>query len=377
MKAVALFATSLLFSVTAAHADCLSDFSAAMEAHRNGGPYHIETAMTLGAETRKLVAEFILPDKLHIFQDFTQHEFLITPKGAWTKVDGKWNVLDSKKRDEILATKDVSLSSGFKAAQNVQCKGKQNIEGQSLNAYAFDLVNTAQNNIHIQEMAYVDEKNLPLILTSEFEINGRKIKTLMHVTRNPAITIDEPTSGEATITTKAPDAACRAEMKIITDAVSTAGPQRYAMVDHSGSAPMNITFELVPGTAMRMAWEGGEQVITQKGGWMKGGASWSPLPPNQYAEAKLELQNPWWSDVEKLTNLQCLGAQNFESKNYKAFSFGVQPFLGAKALQHIKLYVGDDNRPVAFSDYKDGDAADKALVAHVAFDKAIKIEAPQ
>ena len=382
-RAVKFSALCLLWGATCARADCAADFAAAMNANKAAGPYHTETQMMIDGETRTLISEVILPDKIHIIKDFMDREFLLTANGAWTKLGSDWMEIPDKKRDEILDNKNYSLSSGFKAAQNVQCLGPQPVEGKTLTAFAFDMVNTKQNNTHIAQMVYLDDKGVPAILTSDFAIGTHKTHTLAHVSHDTAITIEAPAASQAAAATpaaaalKQADAKCIAEMKSITDAMTAAGPQRYAIVDNGGGKPVTITLELIPGSAMHMAWDGGEQIVNLAGGWMKDGGAWKPLPAGAITEGLQELKNPWWAKPESLSNLQCLGAQAFEGQPLPANSFDLDRFLGAKALQHVTLFKGKDNLPVALSVLKEGQNRAEALVVHVTFDKAIKIEAPK
>ncbi len=377
LRASNLSVLFLLLTAAAARADCAADFAAAMEAHKNAGPYHTETQMTIDDATRVLISDVILPDKVHIIKDATEHEYLITANGAWTRLDGEWARITDKKRDEILNGKAYSLASGFKAAQNVQCLGPQSIEGKTLTAFGFEMVNAEQNNRHIREMVYLDDKGVPAILTSEFAFDTHKVRTLSHVTHDAAITIEAPVTGPPAATTNAADPACLVEIKSLTDAIASAGPLRYSIVDKSAGQPMKITAELIPATAMRIAWEGGEQIFNSSGGWMKEGGTWKPLPTRDVAEAQLEFSNPWWAKPESLNNLKCLGAQDFEGAKHPAFAFDFERFLGAKAMQHMTLFKGQGNLPVAMSVLKESQTSEAALVAHLTFDKAIRIEQPK
>ncbi|MDE2384462.1 MAG: hypothetical protein KGO53_07575 [Alphaproteobacteria bacterium] len=170
---------------------------------------------------------------------------------------------------------------------------------------------------------------------------------------------------------------CAAEVKSMAAAITAAGPLRYAITDNSSGKPMAITMELVPATAMRFAWEGGEQVFTLSGGWIKVGGAWQPAPQGAVDESQAELKAPWWAQPEKLANLKCLGAQSFAGKKLPAYSFDVEAFLCARALQHLTLYKGKNNLPVAMQVLKQGQSSSGALAARIIFDKTIKIAPPQ
>ncbi len=374
LRHLGLLAWGAMLGATAAHADCAADFEAAMKAHQQAGPYHTETQLTMGDQTRTLFTDVILPDKFRITQTSPKTEALLTAAGAWVLNNDEWQVMPDKRRDEILAGSEYSLRGAFKAAKSIQCKGPQPIEGKSLTAFAFDMINAAQNNTPIQAMVYLDEAGAPVITTNDYQLGARKVHMILHVKHDPAITIEPPVIPQAVSTA---DPACLAEMKSMGDAMTAAGPLRYAITDHSGGKTMSVTAELIPSQAMRMSWDGGEQIITGTGGWMKDNGTWKGLPAEALAEAQYEFMSPWWAVPEKLKNLRCLGEQSFEGAKHVAYAFDLERFLGAKSLQHATLFKGSDGLPVALNVSKDGEANGTGMVAHLSFDKNIKIEAPK
>jgi hypothetical protein len=118
----------------------------------------------------------------------------------------------------------------------------------------------------------------------------------------------------------------------------------------------------------------GEMIKTPKGMWMKMNGKWMAMP----AQAAKAMQSPidegLASGLKNVTNLACLGPQDFDGKTLTGFEFDTSRTIAGKpSSAHVKLLADPANSLPAVVMVKSKNSAVTQRITH---DPAIKIVPP-
>ena len=172
---------------------------------------------------------------------------------------------------------------------------------------------------------------------------------------------------------------CDAEFKFMLEAMPKAGPYQYAIESADGAKNNDfkkvLQAEYIFGVASHIKMGTQEMLATTEGAWRMVDGKWQAMAEAETKSMQMGLKNPWYVHPENIKNLACLGPQDFEGKSYVTYGFDIEAFMGARTPQHLLVMKGANNLPAIIRAEKisNGDR----MIARIAFDPAIKIEAPK
>ncbi len=170
---------------------------------------------------------------------------------------------------------------------------------------------------------------------------------------------------------------CTGEIQAMMQAHLKAGPYHVTMDTDMGGMSQKMEADVILPNSFHMKSPQMEAVMLKQGTWMKMGGKWMAMPASASGMMSQSIKTGMDTGMANLKNVQCLGSQQFEGKNYTGYSFDSSAeAMGIKASSHITAYKSDDGLPAVM--IIDGEAMGKKskMVQHITYDPSITIAPP-
>jgi hypothetical protein len=181
----------VIFSATAANADCISDIQAILKSTETSPPYHVEITSTAGDSTTKMQGEVIMPHSMQIKS--TEMNMVMTPNGVWMGKGEALKKMPDGMREQMQAMIKQGISLGMSAIEAPECAGSVSFEGGNFTLYKYiakgEMMGIkSTSNVDM----YVNADNRPEWMMIDGEAMGTKSQTKQHIVYDDSITIADP-----------------------------------------------------------------------------------------------------------------------------------------------------------------------------------------
>ena len=180
----------LILNFGSAHADCLSELSAIMDAHKTAGPYHVSMTSHFGGKTMQNEADVILPSSFHMKS--AMMEAIMLKSGTWMKIGGKWQTMPGQMTAIMQSNLANGMEQGLKNVKNLKCLGSQTYQNGQFTAYEFDSSGEAMGIKATSHITMYTTDNKPVWMVIDGMAMGKKSNMVQKITFDPSITINPP-----------------------------------------------------------------------------------------------------------------------------------------------------------------------------------------
>jgi hypothetical protein len=176
---------------SAANADCLLDAKAMVSGMVKLPPFHLAIKTASNGVESRMVGEVVMPDSFRLA--FGNSSMVMTPRGAWSTVKGKWKAESENVAIAMRHTLLNGITDGLSSMKNVKCAAKAKLNGKVYKAIAFETYDKPKDKTPLAHVTfYLNKKDQPLVMITQARSTKGNSVIVQQFTYDPSIKITDP-----------------------------------------------------------------------------------------------------------------------------------------------------------------------------------------